>query len=119
MTYKGKYKVKDITKYRGDYKNVVYRSLWERQVMRWCEKNPNVEWWNSETLVIPYQCATDRKRHRYFVDFQIKFKGGKIYCIEVKPKAQTMNVTVEEPMGPDGLMRQMTEADSRSNLGSS
>lgn len=89
MTYKGKYKVKDISKYRGDYKNVVYRSLWERQVMRWCEKNPNVEWWNSETLVIPYQCATDRKRHRYFVDFQIKFKGGKIYCIEVKPKAQT------------------------------
>jgi hypothetical protein len=68
---------------------VVYRSLWERQVMRWCDSNSNVVWWNSEALVIPYMCATDKKRHRYFVDFQIKFKSGPIYCIEVKPEAQT------------------------------
>ena len=90
MTYKGKYKVKNISKYKGNPQNVTYRSLWERQVMRWCESNPNIIWWNSESLVIPYRCATDKKMHRYFVDFQIKFKDGKVYCIEVKPKAQTL-----------------------------
>lgn len=97
MTYRGKYRIKHISKYNGDYTNVVYRSLWERQVMRWCESNPNIEWWNSETLVVPYRCATDKRMHRYFIDFQIKFKDGLIYCIEVKPKAQT-----KRPVGKKG-----------------
>ena len=88
-TYKGKYRPENLKKYKGNATNVTYRSLWERQVMRWCDANPNVVWWNSEELVIPYVCKTDKKWHRYFIDFQIKFKKGPIYCIEVKPKEQT------------------------------
>ena len=88
--YKGKYKVKNPAKYRGDHNDVVYRSHWERQLCRWLDSNSNVVWWNSECLVIPYRCATDRKMHRYFIDFQVKFKGKKLKAIEVKPECQTL-----------------------------
>ena len=42
MSYKGKYTIKNKSKYAGDPKKVVYRSLWERQAFKWCEENPNV-----------------------------------------------------------------------------
>lgn len=91
MSYIGKYKVRNIKKYNGDPTKVVYRSLWERQVMKYCDQNSNILWWNSESLMIPYYCKTDRKKHRYFVDFCIKYKGNKpIQVIEVKPASQTI-----------------------------
>ena len=68
MSYKGKYKVKKPEKYDGDFTNVIYRSLWERQFFRWCEDNSDVVRWSSESVVIPYRCKTDNKMHRYFVD---------------------------------------------------
>lgn len=89
MTYKGKYRVNNISKYKGDPTKVIYRSLWERQLMRWLDENSKVSWWSSESLIIPYRCATDKKVHRYFVDFQIKFISGPVHCIEVKPAKQT------------------------------
>lgn len=88
-TYKGKYKVKNIKKYKGDPTKVVYRSLWERQVFRWLESNSSIVEWNSEEIVIPYICATDRKPHRYFMDVYFKTEDGRKYLIEIKPKAQT------------------------------
>jgi hypothetical protein len=89
MTYKGKYKIKNLSKYKGDPTKVTYRSLWERQAFRWCDDNPKIVWWNSEEVVIPYRCATDGRVHRYFVDLQIRFDNGKVYCIEIKPEVQT------------------------------
>jgi len=89
MTYKGKYRVKYPQKYKGDHTQVIYRSFWERQVFRWCEENSNVQWWNSESVVIPYRCATDNRFHRYFLDLQIRFTNGEIICVEIKPKIQT------------------------------
>ena len=47
MSYKGKYKVKKPEKYDGDFTNVIYRSLWERQFFRWCEDNSDVVRWSS------------------------------------------------------------------------
>ena len=55
MSYKGKYTIKNKSKYAGDSNKVVYRSLWERQAFRWCEDNPNIRFWNSEEVVIPYK----------------------------------------------------------------
>ena len=89
MSYKGKYKVKRHEKYDGDFRNVIYRSLWERQFFRWCENNDDVIRWGSETVVIPYICKTDGKGHRYFMDVKVKFKNGKTYLIEIKPEVQT------------------------------
>ena len=42
VTYKGKYRVINYKKYKGDPTGVVYRSLWERKFMKWCDTNPNV-----------------------------------------------------------------------------
>lgn len=88
-TYKGKYRIKKPEKYAGDYTNVTYRSLWERQAFRWCEDRPDVVSWSSEETVIPYRCKTDNKVHRYFIDLKIKFSNGRIVLVEIKPKSQT------------------------------
>lgn len=88
--YRGKFRPDNISKYEGDHRNIVYRSMWERQVFLWCDRNPSVTAWSSEEIVIPYRCATDNKVHRYFTDLKIRFKNGATYIIEIKPKAQTL-----------------------------
>lgn len=89
-TYKGKYRPTDLSKYRGDPTSIIYRSLWERNLMRFCDANSKVIWWSSEPIAIPYRCATDGKIHRYFPDFLIHFTNGETYCIEVKPEKETI-----------------------------
>ena len=72
MAYKGKYRIKNIEKYKGDPTNVTYRSLWERKFMVYCDKNENILEWGSEEIAIPYRSPLDNKIHRYFPDFYIK-----------------------------------------------
>jgi hypothetical protein len=93
--YRGKYPVKNREKYDGDSSIVVYRSLWERQVFRWCDDTPEVTRWSSEETVIPYRCRSDGKTHRYFVDLKIIFASGQTYLIEIKPKKQTQEPKVK------------------------
>lgn len=92
-TYKGKFRVGNPDKYRGDISNIVYRSLWELRFMKWCDKNQSVEEWGSETVIVPYISPLDRKAHRYFVDFYVKVrnKNGALqkYLIEIKPERFT------------------------------
>jgi len=92
-TYKGKFRVDNPVKYRGDISNIVYRSLWELRFMKWCDKNQSVEEWGSETVIVPYISPIDRKAHRYFVDFYVKVrnKNGALqkYLIEIKPERFT------------------------------
>ena len=71
-TYKGKYRVLNPNKYKGEINNVIYRSLWELKFMKWCDGNTGVLEWGSETVVIPYVSPVDKRIHRYFVDFFIK-----------------------------------------------
>jgi len=89
MSYKGKYRVHNKQKYKGDVTNVVYRSMWERYCFKWCDHNPSVEKWSSEQVVVPYLYEVDGKAHRYFVDLWIRFTDGNIYLIEVKPDKET------------------------------
>ena len=89
MSYKGRYKVKNPSKYRGNPTQVIFRSLWERQVFRWCDENSRVLQWSSEEIIIPYRCKTDNKLHRYYPDVYIKTKNGE-YLIEIKPKKETV-----------------------------
>ncbi len=92
MAYKGKYQPSFPRKYKGDPTNIVFRSLWERKFMVYCDKNANVLEWASEEIAIPYVSPVDQKPHRYFPDFYMKVKetGGiiKRYVIEVKPLKQ-------------------------------
>lgn len=92
-TLKGRYIPRNIRKYRGDYKNIIYRSSWELKFMKYCDLNDSILEWGSEEIVIPYRSPLDNRIHRYFVDFYIKVEdmNGQIkkYLIEVKPKRQT------------------------------
>jgi len=92
-TYKGRYRIQNPKKYKGDINDVIYRSSWELRFMKWCDLNPNVMEWGSETVIIPYRSPVDNKMHRYFVDFYIKTKDKtnniKKYLIEIKPEKFT------------------------------
>ena len=92
MSYKGKYKPKNVKKYVGNPTKVTYRSLWERRFMTYCDNNSSILSWGSEEVVVPYKSPIDGRWHRYFVDFIVETKnknGNKeILLIEVKPKAQ-------------------------------
>jgi len=93
MSYKGTFLPKNPSKYNGNSKNIIYRSNWELRVMKYFDDHPNVIWWASEELTIPYVSPIDNKTHRYFPDFIVKMrlKDGKVttYILEVKPLAQT------------------------------
>jgi hypothetical protein len=94
MSYKGKYQPSFPKKYKGDPTNIVYRSLWERTFMKYCDTNENILEWFSEEIAVPYRSPIDNKIHRYFPDFYIKVKESngsiKKYIIEIKPKKQTL-----------------------------
>ena len=93
MSYKGKFQPSYPRKYKGDPTNIIYRSLWERKFMVYCDKNESILEWASEEISIPYRSPIDNRVHRYFPDFYMKVKerGGKVkrYVIEVKPAKQT------------------------------
>ena len=93
MSYKGRYQPSYPRKYKGNPSNIIYRSLWERKFMVYCDLNENILEWGSEEIAIPYRSPVDNKVHRYFPDFYIKVQENtgriKRYLIEVKPHKQT------------------------------
>ena len=92
MSYKGRYKPQNPQKYMGDPHNIIYRSLWERKFMVYCDTSVNIIEWGSEEIIIPYLSPWDGRLHRYFPDFYIKVRQAdgslKKMIIEVKPKKQ-------------------------------
>ena len=97
MAYKGKYIPINRKKYVGNSSQVIYRSLWERKLMVYCDRNEKVIEWGSEEVIVPYRSPWDGKIHRYFPDFYMKVKQTngtyKKFIIEVKPKAQCKEPT--------------------------
>ena len=93
MSYKGRYNPINPKKYRGNPNQIIYRSLWERKVMVYCDKNDAILEWGSEEVIVPYISPWDGKLHRYFPDFYMKVRQAdgstKKFIVEVKPKAQT------------------------------
>lgn len=79
-------------KYHGDVNNIVFRSGWELEFLKWCDKDPSVIKYMSEELVIPYWSSCENKARRYFVDFVIKLKKAdgttQTLIIEIKPHAE-------------------------------
>jgi len=80
-------------KYKGTFP-ILYRSSYELKYFRWCDHNPAVISWGSESIIIPYQNPLTGRVSRYFVDSNItvKSKNGELkkYLIEIKPSIQTM-----------------------------
>ncbi len=100
MAYKGKYRPSYPNKYKGNPTNIIYRSLWERKFMVFCDKNNKILEWGSEELALPYRSPLDNRIHRYFPDFYIKVKEGngytQKYLIEIKPKKQTVEPKIKK-----------------------
>lgn len=92
MAYRGKYRVKNVVKYKGDPTKVTYRSGLERKVMNYFDLHRDVIEWNSEEVIVPYRSPIDNRMHRYFVDFYVKMKDAEgnvsVMLVEVKPLAQ-------------------------------
>ncbi len=92
MTYKGRYFPTNPKKYKGNPNQIIYRSLWERKVMVYCDKNDAILEWGSEEIIVPYLSPWDGRIHRYFPDFYMKVRQAdgstKKFIVEVKPKAQ-------------------------------
>ena len=112
MAYSGIYKPTNPQKYKGNTCRIIYRSLWERKFMFFCDHNGSIIEWGSEEVIIPYRCPTDGRVHRYYPDFYIKVKdrsgSTKKYIIEVKPKRQVK--------GPDEKPKRKTATWKREVL---
>ena len=88
----GRYNMKHPEKYLGN-KNPLYRSSWEFAFMKFCDENPNVAKWASESIRIPYKNPLTGRHTIYVPDFFIAYsdKKGKqrAELIEVKPERFT------------------------------
>ena len=91
--HKGRFRPKFPHKYRGDVRNIIYRSGWELKLFSYLDSHPNILEWSSEELRVPYLSPKDGKIHNYFPDVVIKVKrrDGTIetLMIEVKPSKET------------------------------
>ena len=94
MAYKGRFRPKNPDKYKGDPSNIIYRSMWEFKFFRYVDEHPDIMWWQSEEVVVPYISPIDGRKHRYFPDVIVhkRIPGGdpKTIMIEIKPYKQTL-----------------------------
>lgn len=93
MAYRGKFRPENPEKYKGDPTKITYRSLWELKFFRFVDTHPDILWWQSEEIAIPYLSPIDNKYHRYFPDVVLKKRIGdnkyETVMIEIKPDKQT------------------------------
>ena len=92
MAHSGRFRPKNPSKYKGDPTKIIYRSGWEFKFLRYVDIHPDVIWWQSEEVVVPYMSPIDGKRHRYYPDVILNKKtpeGNAILMIEIKPHKET------------------------------
>jgi hypothetical protein len=74
MANSGTYKPVNPKKYRGNPNQVIYRSLWERKLMVYCDHNDADLEGGSEEVIIPYLSPREGKLHRYFPEIYMKVR---------------------------------------------
>jgi hypothetical protein len=88
----GKYQVKNPEKYMGK-RLPNYRSSWEFAFMSFCDNNPAVLNWTSESIKIPYFNPVSGKNTIYVPDFLIVYVDANqkqhTELVEVKPSTET------------------------------
>lgn len=89
----GIYKIQNPEKYIG-LGSPRYRSSWEYTFMAFCDNNPSVHQWASESIKIPYKDPLTGRQTIYVPDFLIVYidKNHKKHAelIEIKPANQTV-----------------------------
>lgn len=108
-TYKGKFTPRNPHKYLGDPSNIVFRSLWELKLFKYCDTHDSIKKWASEEIVIPYRSPVDNKVHRYYPDVYVEQidRDGKErkVLIEVKPHKQTLPPDMTKAKKKDGTIK--------------
>jgi hypothetical protein len=98
-SYKGVFRPKNPSKYKGDPSNIIFRSSWELRFMTYLDAHRDVIEWSSEEFCIPYKSPIDGRYHRYFPDFWIRQRNrdGKeeVVVVEIKPEKQTQPPVVQ------------------------
>lgn len=77
----------ECKKYQGSGP-IIYRSSWEKKFCLYCERNPEIKWWSSESFSLKYFNIVDNRYHNYFPDFVVNLMDGNTIIVEIKPKAQ-------------------------------
>lgn len=112
-TYKGFYTPLNPHKYVGDINQIVFRSLWERKFMLWCDQNPSVLKWGSEIHPIPYYSSYHKKVRRYFADFFVRMKnkdgGQEVLMIEIKPNKERYPPKAPKNKNAKAMQRYLSE----------
>jgi len=88
---KGKFIPTNKSKFLGK-KDPIYRSLWERRFMLYCDRSTAIQFWDSESFHIPYMHPKEHRMRNYYPDFFVDYidKHGKPRqkLIEIKPRYQ-------------------------------
>jgi TnsA endonuclease N terminal len=88
----GKFQIRNPAKYIGKG-TPTYRSGWEFAFMQFCDNNPAVLQWASESINIPYRNPFTNKQTIYVPDFLIIYIDSKnqkhAELVEVKPSTET------------------------------
>ena len=75
-----------------------YRSSWEFTFMTFCDNNPSIQQWSSESVKIPYRDPLTGRSTIYVPDFFIVYqdKNGAKHAevVEVKPSNHTFREAV-------------------------
>ena len=93
----GIYKIKNPEKYVGNHAPR-YRSSWEHTFMMFCDNNPSVQQWSSESVKIPYRDPLTGKQTVYVPDFLIVYLDRNLRrhaeLVEIKPANQMLKERV-------------------------
>jgi len=93
----GIYKIQNPEKYVGN-RAPRYRSSWEHTFMMFCDNNPSVQQWSSESIKIPYRDPLTGKQTVYVPDFLIVYLDKNLRkhaeLVEIKPANQMLKERV-------------------------
>jgi hypothetical protein len=88
----GKFQIRNPSKYIGKG-TPTYRSGWEFAFMQFCDNNPAMLQWASESINIPYRNPFTNRQTIYVPDFLIIYVDSKnqkhAELVEVKPSTET------------------------------
>jgi hypothetical protein len=89
---KGIFKPKNPQKYKGNSKNIIYRSSYELDYMIRLDENERVVAWASEEISIPYFHPFKQRMARYYPDMLFEIKNNdnttSKLLVEIKPANQ-------------------------------
>lgn len=110
--HQGVYEVKNKEKYIGT-RDPTFRSSYELEFFKWCDRTRAVVEWGSEVVVVPYFNPIKNRKARYFVDIYMKYinKNGDVVTeiIEIKPLSQCMQPKAKKTKSKNTVIQEQID----------